>query len=80
MLPQIEISQSDDFLPSTHLEKMKVETTLSFEYHSSQRGTKSHLKKIQSHLKSQFLPEMTLIKFQQNFQMHLKSNFLFTLI
>ena len=45
MLPEIEISQSDDFLPSAHLEKRKVETTLSFDYHSSQRGTKSHLKK-----------------------------------
>ena len=44
MLPQIEASQSDDFLPSGHLEKMKVETTLRFDYHSSQRGTKSHLK------------------------------------
>ena len=33
------------------------------------RGTKSHLK-------SQFPPEMTLLKSQQNFQTHLKSNFL----
>ena len=30
--------------------------------HSSQRGTKPHLKKIQSHLKSQFPPEMMLLK------------------
>ena len=49
----------------------------SSESHSSQRGTKSHLKK-QSHLKSQFPPEMTLIKSQQNFQTCLISNFLFT--
>ena len=35
--------------------------------HSLQRGTKSQLKK-QSHLKSPFPPEMTLLKSQQNFQ------------
>ena len=40
--------------------------------HSSQRSSKFHLKKIQSHLKSQFYPEMTLLKPQQNFQSHLK--------
>ena len=50
--------------------------------HSSQRSTKSVLKKSQSHfsIKSQFSPEMTLLKSQQNFQSHLKSNFLFTSI
>ena len=37
--------------------------------HISQRGTKTHLK-------SQFPPEMTLLKSQQNFQSCLKSNFL----
>ena len=31
-----------------------------------------------SHLKSQFPTEMTLLQSQQNFQSHLKSNFLFT--
>ena len=46
-------------------------------YYSSQRGAKSHPKK-QSYIKSQFLPEMTLLKSQQNFQTHLKSNLLFT--
>ena len=39
--------------------------------HSSQRGTKSHLKK--PHLKSQFPTEITLRKSQQNFQSRLKS-------
>ena len=39
--------------------------------HSLERATKSHLEK-QSHLKSQFPPEMTLLKSQQNFQSHLK--------
>ena len=34
--------------------------------------------KTQSHLKSQFAPEMALLKSQQNLQTHLKSNFLFT--
>ena len=42
-----------------------------------QRGTKSHLK-IQSHLMSQFPPEMASLNSQQNFQSCLKSNFLFT--
>ena len=42
-----------------------------------QSGTKSHLEK-QSYLKSQFPPEMALLKSQQNFQSCLKSNFLFT--
>ena len=32
--------------------------------------------KTQSHLKSQFPPEMTLLKPQQNFQIRLKSNFM----
>ena len=45
--------------------------------HGSQRGTKFHLKK-HSHLNSQFPPEMTSLKSQQNFQTCLKSNFLFT--
>ena len=49
-------------------------------YHSSQKGTKSHLKKTQSHITSQFPPEMILLKSQQNFQSHLKSNFRFTTI
>ena len=40
--------------------------------HSSQRSSKFHLNKIQSHLKSQFHPEMTLLKPQQNFQSRLK--------
>ena len=35
-------------------------------------------KKKQSLLKSQFPPKMILLKSQQNFQTHLKSNFLFT--
>ena len=47
--------------------------------HSSQRGSKSYLKK-HSHLKSQFPPEMTLLKSQQNFQSRLELSFLFTLI
>ena len=51
--------------------------TFSFSIHCQQRGTKSQLKK-QSHLKSQFPPEITLLKSQQNFQTCLKSNFLFT--
>ena len=46
--------------------------------HSSERGTKSHLKKTQSHLKSHFPPEITLLKSLQNFQTPLKSNFLVT--
>ena len=33
-----------------------------------------------THLKSQFLPEMTLLKPQQNFQICLKSNFLLSRI
>ena len=36
--------------------------------YSSQRGTKVPLEKTQSHLKSQFPAEMTLLKSQQNFQ------------
>ena len=48
-----------------------------YNIHSSQRGTKSHLKK-QSHLKSPFPPEMALLKSQQNFPSRLKPNFLFT--
>ena len=47
--------------------------------HSSQKGRKSLLKKTPSHLQSQFAPEMTLLKSQQNVQSRLKSNFLFTL-
>ena len=47
--------------------------------HSLQTGTKSHLKK-QSHLKSQFPLEVTVLMFLQNFQSHLKSNALFTLM
>ena len=43
--------------------------------HSSQRDTKSHLKK-QFHLKSQFPSEMTLLRSHENFHTHLKSNFL----
>ena len=46
--------------------------------YSSQRGIKSHLKKAQPHLKSQYPPEMILLKSHQNFQACLKSNFLFT--
>ena len=43
------------------------------------RGVQSPTcEKTQSHLKSQFPPEMTLPKSQQNFQTCLKSNFLFT--
>ena len=38
--------------------------------HSSQRSTKSQLK---SHLKSQFLPEIALLRSQQNFHSCLKS-------
>ena len=48
--------------------------------HSWERGTNFHLKKTQSHLKSQFSPQMTFLTSHQNFQFHLKSNFLFTLI
>ena len=44
--------------------------------YSLQRGTKYHLEK-ESHLKSQFPPEMTLIKSQQNFHSHLKPSFMF---
>ena len=42
-----------------------------YNIHSSQGGTKSHLK-------SPFPPEMTLLKSQQNFPSCLKPNFLFT--
>ena len=45
--------------------------------HSSQKG-KVPAEKTQSNLKSQFPPEMTLLKSQQNILTHLKSNFLFT--
>ena len=48
-----------------------------FRVQGSQKGTKSHLKK-QSHQKSKFPPEMTLLKSEQNIQSCLKSNFLFT--
>ena len=41
-------------------------------------GYKVPPEKKQSHLQSQFPPEMTLFKFQQNFQSCLKLNFLFT--
>ena len=43
-------------------------------------GYKVPPEKTQSHLKSQFPPEITLLKSQQNFQTRLKSNFLFTYI
>ena len=42
------------------------------------RGVQSPPEKTQSHLKTQFPPEMTLLKSHQNFQTRLKSNFLFT--
>ena len=44
-LSQIEISQSDYFLLSTHLNKIRVPAILSFDYHSLQRGTESQLEK-----------------------------------
>ena len=61
------------------LKKIKKRQDISWFYkiHNSQRGTKSNLKK-QSHLNNQFPPEMTLLKFQQNFQTCQKLNFLFT--
>ena len=43
-------------------------------------GYKVPPEKTQSHLKSQFPPEVTLLKSQQNFQTCPKSNFLFTSI
>ena len=43
--------------------------------YSSQRGTKVPLEKTQSHLKSQFSAEMTLLKSQQNFQTGQKIKF-----
>ena len=66
VLPLAKVTQNYKNLQVT------LEETLSL-----QRGTKSHLKK-QSQLKSQFLPEMTLLKSQQNFQNQLKPNFLLT--
>ena len=75
----MEISSSDEFLLSAHLNKIKVPTILIFDYHSSQSDTMSHMKK-QSHLKAKFLPAMTLLMSLQNFQTHLESNFLFSLI
>ena len=41
-------------------------------------GYKVPPEKTLSHLQSQFPPEMTLLQSQQNFQTHLKSNFMFT--
>ena len=41
-------------------------------------GYKVPPEKTQSHLKCQFPPEMALLKSQQDFKTHLKSNFLFT--
>ena len=41
-------------------------------------GYKFPPEKTQSHIKNQFPPEMTFLKFQQNFQTRLKPNFLFT--
>ena len=46
--------------------------------HQSSQRYKVPPEKTQSYLKSQFPPEITLLKSQQNFQSHLKSNFLFT--